>query len=171
MSSLQQHFGLPPDLMPFSRHSVLLMVHLLPFIPAMCLAYFHFTLVMYWTMSVTLVLCLIMVLQLLFLFFVGFFTWHLAFSFPWLFGLFQVSLLTLWETMLGIHMPLLVRHTGWRPFFLDSWEGAYAERRLCTFKKTLHPASILIKASCSVLIFIAIVCQRYLLLATFSVLE
>ena len=46
-------------------HSVLVIVHLLSFIRAMCPAHFHFALVTYWTLRVTLVLCLIMLLQIL----------------------------------------------------------------------------------------------------------
>ena len=41
MSSLQQCFGLPTDLMPFICHSVLLTVHLLSFIRAMCPGWTH----------------------------------------------------------------------------------------------------------------------------------
>ena len=62
MSSLQR---LPTDLAPFICHSVLLMFHLLSFIRAMCPAHFHFVLVTYWTTSVALVLCLMMVLRIL----------------------------------------------------------------------------------------------------------
>ena len=65
MSSLQRHSGLPTDLTPSVCHSVLLTVHLLSFIQVMCPAHFHFVLVTYWTMSVTLALCLTMVLQIL----------------------------------------------------------------------------------------------------------
>ena len=64
-SSLRWRFGLPTDLTPFICHSVLLMVHLLSFIRAKYPAPFHFALVTYWTMSVTLLLCLVMVLQIL----------------------------------------------------------------------------------------------------------
>ena len=64
-SSLQRRFGLPTNLTPFICPSVLLMVHLLSFIRAMCPACFRFALVTYWTMSVTLVLCLMMVLRIL----------------------------------------------------------------------------------------------------------
>ena len=46
-------------------HSVLLLVHLLSFIRAMCPAHFNFVLVTYWTMSVTLVLYLMLVLRIL----------------------------------------------------------------------------------------------------------
>ena len=53
---IQRRFGLPTDLTPFICHSVLLIVHLLSFIWAMCPAHFRFVLVMYWTTSVTLVL-------------------------------------------------------------------------------------------------------------------
>ena len=45
--------------------TVLLIVHLLSYIRAMCPVHFHFVLVTYWTMSVTLVLCLMMVLRIL----------------------------------------------------------------------------------------------------------
>ena len=65
MSSLQRRFGLPTDLTPSVCHSVLLIVHLLSFIRAMCPAHFHFVLVTYWTKPVTLVLCLMMVLRIL----------------------------------------------------------------------------------------------------------
>ena len=65
MSSLQRRFGLPTDLTPSVCHSVLLIAHLLSFIRAMCSAHFHFVLVTYWTMSVTLVLCLMVVLRIL----------------------------------------------------------------------------------------------------------
>ena len=65
MSSLQQHIGLPADLMPNICHSVLVMVHLLSFIWVMCPAHSYFAIVTYWTMSVTLVLCLMIVLQIL----------------------------------------------------------------------------------------------------------
>ena len=46
MSSLQQCFGLPIGPTPFICISVLLHVHPLPFTLAMCLAHFHFALVM-----------------------------------------------------------------------------------------------------------------------------
>ena len=65
MSSLQRRFGLLTDLTPSVCHSVLLIVHLLSFIRAICPAHFHFVLATYWTMSVTLVLHLIMVLHIL----------------------------------------------------------------------------------------------------------
>ena len=65
MSCFQRSFGLPTDLSPFICHSMLLVVHLLSFIRAMCPALFHFVLLMHWTMSVTLVLCLTMVLRIL----------------------------------------------------------------------------------------------------------
>ena len=61
MSSLQRCFGHPTYLTPFICHVVLLMVHLLSFIRAMCSAHFHFALIMY---SVTLVLYLMMVLRI-----------------------------------------------------------------------------------------------------------
>ena len=65
MSSLQQRSGLPTDLTPSVCHSVLQIVHLLSFSRAMCPAHFRFVLVTYWTMSVTLVLCLTMALRIL----------------------------------------------------------------------------------------------------------
>ena len=65
MSSLQRRFGLLADLTPSVCHSVLLIVHLLSFTRAMCPAHFHFLLVTYWTMSVTLVLCLMAMLRIL----------------------------------------------------------------------------------------------------------
>ena len=64
---------------------------------------------------------------------------------------------------LGIHMSLPVRHIGWRPFFLNSWEGACLERFLCRLlSKNVHPAFIITEASCFVLLSIAIVCPRYM---------
>ena len=51
-------WSLPTDLTPFYCHSVLLIVHLLSFNRAMCPAHCHFVLDTNWTMSVTLVLCL-----------------------------------------------------------------------------------------------------------------
>ena len=65
MSSLQRRFGLATDLTPFTCHSVIILVHLLSFIRAMCPAHFRFVLVTYWAMSVTPVLCLTMVLWIL----------------------------------------------------------------------------------------------------------
>ena len=65
MSSLQWRFGLQTDLTPCVCHIVLLTVHLLSFIRAMCPAHFHFVLVTYWTMSTTLVLCLMILLRIL----------------------------------------------------------------------------------------------------------
>ena len=65
MSSLQRRVGLPTDLTPFIYHSVLLIVPLSSFIRVMCPAHFHFILVTYWTMSITLCLCLMMALRIL----------------------------------------------------------------------------------------------------------
>ena len=45
ISSLQRRFGLPTHRTPSVCHSVLLIVHLLSFIRAMCPAHFHFVLV------------------------------------------------------------------------------------------------------------------------------
>ena len=61
MSSLQRRFGLPTDLTPFICHTLILIAHLSSFIRATCPAHFRFVLVTYWTMSVTLVLCLMIV--------------------------------------------------------------------------------------------------------------
>ena len=88
MSSLQRRFGLPTYLTPFICHSVLLLVHLLSLTRAMRPAHFNFKLVTYWTMSVTLVLCIIMVSLIQ-----SFSLTLNIFSFSWLVGLFQVSLL------------------------------------------------------------------------------
>ena len=65
-SSLQRRFGLPVDLMQFKCHFVFLMDHLLSFVRAMCPAHFHFALVTYWTMSVSLVRCPMMALWTLY---------------------------------------------------------------------------------------------------------
>ena len=64
-------------------------------------------------------------------------------------------------SMFGIHMSLLVRYTGWKPFFLDSWKVP-VQKDFSVLSKTLHPAFILIKTSCLVLFSIATVCPRYL---------
>ena len=58
---LWRHVGPPSDLTSFTCH-FLLPVVLLSFDWATCPAHFHFTLVLYWTISVTLVLCQMMVL-------------------------------------------------------------------------------------------------------------
>ena len=52
-------------ILPSVCQFVLLTVHLLSFIRAMCPGHFYFALVTYWTMSVTLVLCLMVVLRIL----------------------------------------------------------------------------------------------------------
>ena len=44
-----------------------------------------------------------------------------------------------------LYMSLLVRHTAWRPFFLDSCECACPERFLCTFQKHSILLSSLLK--------------------------
>ena len=61
----QWHCSLPSDLTLFICYSVLLMVHRLSSMTVMSPIHSHFTLVMYSTMSVTLALCLMMVLQIL----------------------------------------------------------------------------------------------------------
>ena len=60
MSFVQRRFGLPTDLTPFICHSVLLITH-----SGDVSSPFPFTLVRYWTMSVTLVLCLRTLLPIL----------------------------------------------------------------------------------------------------------
>ena len=65
MSSLQRRVGLPADLTPIICHSVFLMVHLLSFIRVMCPALFQISLLTFSTKSVSLVLCLMMVLRIL----------------------------------------------------------------------------------------------------------
>ena len=147
----------------FICHSVLLIVHLLSFIRVMCPAHFHFALVKYRTMSVTLVFCLMMLLRFFRL------VWHLAFYFPWLVCLFHVcSLMLLQEAMSGIHMSLLVR--VWLKAFHFRLSRRCLSRKISVyFTKTLHPACILIETSCLVPFFIATVCSRYVQLVTFSI--
>ena len=58
-------FDLPADLLPIIYHSVPLMVHLLSFIRATCLAYFHFEVVTSSAISDILVFCLMMVFCIL----------------------------------------------------------------------------------------------------------
>ena len=150
MSSLQRCTGLPTDLTPFICHSVLLIVHLLSFIRAMCPVHFHFVLVTYWTMSVILVLCLMIGLWIL-----SFrLTSSIFLSIAW--WLVSSFFTNAFVRDYGIHMPLLVRHSGYRPFFVDSWKVPVQEDFLYS-PKTLHPAFILIETSC-----FAIVCPRYL---------
>ena len=156
MSSLQPHFGLPTDLTPLICHSVLLIVHLLSFIQAMCPAHFHFVLVTYWTMSVTLVLCLMMVLWIL-----SSLTLSIFLSMAhWLVSSFCTNAFVrdhVW------HPQVIAGKTHWLKTFLFRLMGSCLYRKISLyFQKTLHPASILIRTSCSVLFSIAIVCPRYL---------
>ena len=116
--------------MPFICHCVLLTGHLLSFIQAMYPARFHFVLVAYWTMSVSLVLCLMMVL------------WILSFSLTlriflsiahWLVSSFFTNAFVrdhVW------HLYVIAGKTHWlKTFLLDPWEGACLKRFLCTFQK------------------------------------
>ena len=113
-----------------------------------CPAHFHFVLVTYWTMSVTLVLCLMMVLQ------------SLSFS------------LTLSIFLSMAHW--LVSSFFTNALVASICHFRLMGRCLCRkislyFLKTLHPTFILIETSCFVLISIAIVCPRYLQLVIFSI--
>ena len=129
MSSLQRRFGLPADLTPSVCHSVLLIVHLLSFIQAMCPTHFHFVLVTYWTMSVTLVLCLMVVLRIL--------SSSLTLSIipsiaRWLVSSFFTNAFVrdhVW------HPYVIAGKTHWLKTFLNSQEGACLGRFLCTFQK------------------------------------
>ena len=143
MSSLQRRSGLPTYLTRLICHSVLLIVHLLSFIRAMCPAHFHFVLFTYWTMSVTLVLCLMMVLRIL------------SFSLT-------VSIFLSIARWLVSSVFTNVRDHVWRPYviagkthwlntFLFRLMGRWLSRKISLyFAKPLHPAFILIKASCFV---------------------
>ena len=73
----------PTDLIPFICHSVLFMIHLLSFIRVICPAHFHFALVMYSAMSLSLG-----VLLLLLLFFLGGVVFVFVCLFVCLFGVF-----------------------------------------------------------------------------------
>ena len=157
MSSLQWRFGLPSNLTPSVCHSVLLIVHLLSFIRAMCPAHFHFVLVTYWTMSVTLVLCLMVVRRFL--------SPSLTFSIllsiaHWLISSFFTNAFArdhVW------HPYVIAGKTHWLNTFLFKLIGKCLSRKISLyFPKTLHPAFILIETSCFVLFSIAIVCPIYL---------
>ena len=132
MSSLQRRFGFPIDLTPFVCHSVLLIVYLLSFIQAVCLAHFHFTLVTYGTMSVTLVLCLMKVLQIL--------SFSLIFSIflsmaHWLVSSFFANAFVrdhVW------HPHVIAGKTQWLKTFLFRLIGRFLSRKICldTFRNT-----------------------------------
>ena len=157
MSSLQRRFGLPNDLTPFISHCVLLIMDLLSVIRAMCPAHSHFLLVTYWTMSVTLVLCLMMVLQILsfsltlsILLFIA--RWLVSSFFTYAFVRDHV-----W------HPYVIAGKTHWLKTFLFRLTGRCLSRKISLyFPKTLHFAFILIETSCFVLFSIAIVHHRYL---------
>ena len=145
--------------MPFIFHSVLLMVHLLSFICAMYPAHCHFTLGMYCTMSIsiTLVLCLTMVL------------WILSFSLT-----FSIFLSVAHWLVSSFFPNALLRDHVWHPYviggkthrlktFLSRLKGRCLFRKIFLyFPKTLHPAFFLIETSCCILLSIAVVCPRYL---------
>ena len=111
----QRDNGIQWTLTPFICHPVLLIVHLLSFILAMCPAHFHFALVTYWTVSVTLVLHLIMVLRTL--------SFSLTLSIFLSMDCWLVSSFFTNDFVRGhVSHPLLVRHTGEKSSLLDSWE-------------------------------------------------
>ena len=157
MPSLQRRFGLLTDLTHFICHSVLLIVHLVSFIRMMCPAHFHFALVMFWTMSVTLVLCLKMVLPIP------------SFSLTLIISVSMVCWL-----VSSLFTNALARDHVWHPHVIagkthwlkDSWEGACLERCLCILKqnKTKQPLhhAFIGETFCFVLVSIAVVCPRYL---------
>ena len=117
--------------MLFICHSVLLMVHLLSFIRAICPAHFHFTLVTYWTMFVTLVLCLMMVSRIL--------SFSLTFSIflhmaGWLVSRFFTN-----AFVFGIHF--ISGRTHWLKTFLFRLKGRCLARKISLyFSKTFHLA-------------------------------
>ena len=146
MSSLQRRFGLLTDLTLFICRSVFLTVHLLSFIRVMCPAYVHSTMSMCWTMSVSLVLCLMMVLRIL--------SFSLTLSIFLSMARWLVS---------GVFTDTLVRHHVWHPHvhagkthwlktFLFRLMGRCLSRKMSLyFAKTLRPAFIFIETSCFVL--------------------
>ena len=157
MSPLQRRFGLPADLTPSVCHSVLLIVHLLSFIRAMCPAHFHFVLVMYWTMCITLVLCLMVVLRIL----SSSLTLSILLSLArWLVSSFFTNAFVrdyVW------HPYVIAGKTHWLKTFLFKLIGRCLSRKISLyFPKTLHPTFILIETSWFVPFSIAIVCPRYL---------
>ena len=157
MSSLQRRFGLPTDLTPSICHSVLLIVHLLFFVRAMCPAHFHFVLLTYWTMSVTLVLCLMMVLRILS--FSLTLSIHISIA-RWLVSSFFTNAFVIDHVW---HPYVIAGKTHWLKTFLFRLTGRCLSSKMSLyFPKTLHPAYILIEASCFVLFSIAVVCPRYL---------
>ena len=156
MSSLQRRSDLPTDLTPFICHSAFLMVHLLSFIRAMCPAHVHFVLVTYWTMSVALVLCLMMVLRILSFsltlsIFLSMARWLVTSFFPNTFATDHV-----W------HPDVITVKTHCLKTFLYRFMGGCLSRQISLyFPKPLHPAFILIETTCFVLFSIAVVCPRH----------
>ena len=157
-------FGLLADLRPSVCHSVLLIVHLLYFIRAMCPAHFHLVLVTYWTMSVTLVLCLMVELRILSSSLTSSILLYIA---RWLLSSFFTNGFVrdhVW------HPYVFAGKTHWLKTSLFKVIGRCLSRKISLyFPKTLHPAFILIETSCFVLFPIAIVCPRYLQLVTFTI--
>ena len=159
MSSLQRRFGLPTDLTPFICHSVLQLS-------------FHFVLVTYWTMSVTLVpclmmsvtlvLCLMMVLRIL--------TFSLTISIflsmaRWLLSSFFTNAFVrdhVW------HPYVIAGKTHWLKTFLFILMGRCLFRKIrMYFRKILHPAFIHIETSCFVVFHCYCLSQIYWV--TFSI--
>ena len=131
-------FGLPADLTPSVCHSVLLIVHLFSFIRAMCPAHFHFVLVTYWTMPVTLVPCLMVVLRIL----SSSFTLSILLSIArWLVSTFFTNAFVrdhVW------HPYVIAGKTHWLKTFLFKLIGRCLSKKISLyFPKTLHPAFIL----------------------------
>ena len=157
MSSLQRRFGLPGDLTPSVCHSVLLMFYLLSFIRAMCPAHFHFVLVTYWAVSVTLVLCLMVVLRIL----SSSLTLSILLSIArWLVSNFFTNAFVRGHVW---HPYVIAGKTHWLKTFLFKLIGRCLSRKISLyFPKTLHPDFILIETCCFVLFSIAIVYPRYL---------
>ena len=115
-------------------------------------------------MSVTLVLCLMTVLQIL--------SYSLTLSIllsiaNWLVSSFLTNAFVrdhVW------HLYVIAGKTHWLKTFLFRLIGRCLSRKISLyFPKTLQHASILVETSCFVLFSITIVCPRYLKLVTFSI--
>ena len=140
------------------------MIHQLSIIQAMCPAHSHYTLFTYWSISVTLVLCLMMVQQIL------------------SFSLTFISFLSMAHWLVSSFFTnAFVRDHVWHPHanagkthWLKTSHFRLMGRCLSIkmslyFPKTLHPACILIDTSCLVLFSTAIVFPRYLSSVTLSI--
>ena len=130
---------------------------LLFFIRAMCPAHFHFVLVTYWTMSVSLVLYLMMVLRIL--------SFSLTLSIflsmaRWLVSCFFTNAFVRDHVC---HPYAIAGRTHWlKTFLFKLMERCMSRKISLYFPTTLHPAFILSETSCFVLFSITIVCRRYL---------